>query len=251
MSKIVLESKKDQKGIKNPIVKDENGYYRVTLGAFNTFNNRKIYYRVTDLDKVVGPESIVGKRIKEGYLRAEYNHPEVPSDYAGLVRRTLEINPDRVCEHIKRIEVINTQRVEKGFNLPIYIIYGWVKPDGPYGKYIEDALNNPDINIAHSVRSVAKQSRIGSIIVRDIKLLSTWDYVTEPGYAIANQWYAAGLESASYDDLIIESEEDAEKILAALESNKDFIKCKDGECIINAVDEIRLDFRKERTLLDW
>jgi len=203
-SQIALGSK--AKGKKVDIIKDENGYYKVRLGAFNTYNQSGIFYHcnLSVLEFLKTDKSVLGRRLKNGMLRSEYQHPS----YKGMsteeqLRRALTIDLDRVCGHIKEVIFTVTDRTEKGYsNLPIIIIDGWVKPTGPYGKNLQEALDNPDENVAFSYRGPVRQKVVGTTLVRYVADVSTWDYVFEPGVKIASQWNAAGLEHRTEDDVI-------------------------------------------------
>lgn len=232
MSKIDLVTKREKQKEKESVIKDENGYYRVTFGRFNDYNANGIFYRVTDLEEVLGENSLFGKRLLNGYARSEWSHPDVsrlsPEE---LKRRTVTLDIDRICNHIKRLEVIPTGKESRDFNLPIYDIYGWVKPEGPYGDYLREQLDNPDSNTAYSIRSLVRQTKVGSIVVRDIVIISTWDVVYMPGIATANQWNAAGIE---HQDIIIEDNSEIVELRKGFESMD--TQCEDGKCILKALD---------------
>ena len=233
MSKIVLDSKKGNK--KTEIIKDENGYYKVTLGAFNTFNKSGIYYNVPDINKVLGPSSLVGRRIKEGILFAEVDHPDVSDCIANgdklcIANKTIKLNPNNKCCHIKKIEVEVTNRVEPGFKYPVTIIHGWVKPEGPKKEVIQDALDNPDSNVHFSVRSLVNERKVGKLRIRDVLLVSTWDYVVEGGVKYANQWFTAGVESM---DLIVDKQ-----LINDLVLGYENIECKDGQCVLKTLKDL-------------
>ena len=202
--KIELASKAKNKKV--DIIKDDNGYYKVRLGAFNTYNHSGMFYHCDNktLEFLKSDKSVIGRRLKNGMLRSEYQHP----DYKGMsgneqLRRALTINMDRVCGHIKEVTFNITDVTEKGWNkLPIIVIDGWVKPSGPYGKNLQEALDNPDENVAFSYRGPVMQKVVGTTLVRYVKDISTWDYVFEPGVKIATQWNAAGMEHRTSDDVI-------------------------------------------------
>jgi len=230
MTVLKLESKKDKKGIKQPIIKDENGYYKVVLGEFNTFNRSGIYYEVPDPVKVLGPGTLVHRRIENGILIAENGHPDVSNikDRAELSREVIKLRPENKIAHIKAIEIKNLGKVEPGFKYPVYRIYGWVKPEGPHKEILQEALENPDENVYFSIRSLVNQRRVGNIIIRTFILISTWDYVYEGGIANASQWNAAGVEDI---DLTVDLDPaSAEKLVSGFEGN-----CEDGKCVIDCI----------------
>jgi len=230
----VYQTKKLSKNIKDTIVKDDNGYYRVHMGRFNDYNSRGIFYRVTDIDAVLGEGSIVHRRLEEGLLRAELNHPDVKGLSGPAFRqRVLKIDLKNTIAHIKKIEVIPTGEINKEFNLPTYDVYGWIKPEAPLGDKLKDILENPDANLAMSIRSLVYQKRIGTTVVRDVVLVSTWDVVGEPGISKATQWTAAGLEESESLDGIIDSTEDIKELITAFEESA--TTCPDGKCVIDCL----------------
>jgi len=195
MADVVLESKKAKSG-KNSIVKDDNGYYKVTLGALNTYNANGIFYKIDSLERVTGPKSILGSRIQNGLLRAEVGHPDFTGlTGSALLNRIFKIDLNNVCGHIKSVEFIDQGRSEPGWSgYPIYIVKAWVKPTGPKAGILQAALDNEDENAAFSIRSAVTEKRVGSTIVRNVLEISTYDYVHEPGVPISSQWNAAGIE---------------------------------------------------------
>jgi len=187
---------------KQSVVKDEDGYYQVNLGAVNTYNNSGVFYKMSNLQYHLSPESILGFRIQEGILKAEHDHPDFNNlNQRDLVERIALLHPDRICGHIRKIQFTNTGRTERGWEkYPIYTVSGWIKPEGPYGQYLEEYLSNPNENVALSVRTMVHESNIGNIRVRDILEFSTWDYVHENGVTGSTQWHSVGIENKSYVD---------------------------------------------------
>jgi hypothetical protein len=243
---LVLESKKDKQKVKNTILKDDNGYYKVTLGAFNTFNASGIYYNVPDINKILGPGSMVHRRIDKGVLFAELDHPDL-SPYNGdrlkISQRVIKLDPSRKIAHIKKIEV-ETLPPETGFKNPIYKIYGWVRPEGPYKDILQEALENEDENVYFSVRSLVKERKVGSIRVRDVILVSTWDYVVEGGIHMAHQWNAAaGIESM---DLAVDIDD---KITEELINGYEYMDCDDGKCVIKTLKDAIV--KTKPLVLEW
>lgn len=206
MAKHKITSKKEGTG-KKGIVKDDNGYYKIILGAVNTYNASGIFYKINDITSITEAEdSILKMRLDDGLLRAEYKHP--PQDGMSnkdYINRLVTIDMDRVCAHIKAVEFVNTGKTEDGWEgYPIYITVGWVKPTGPFGKFLAEYLENEDENVSFSIRSILKAYWVGKIFVRDLSVgqVSTWDFVGEHGIQArkqsgvlgATQWSAAGIE---------------------------------------------------------
>jgi len=238
----VIESSVSSTDKKRSIIKNKEGYYRVTFGKLNTYTDSGIYYRVTDVDEALGAKSLVGKRIDKGLLRGEYTHPDVEGlTETELKRRTVWLELDNVAAHIQKIEIIDTGKTEPGFKNNILEIYGWVKPEGSKGEHLKEMLENPVANVAFSIRSLVYQHTVGSITIREVVIISTWDLVHEPGVGSATQWNSVGVESM---DTNITKEE-----LADLRSgfeNSDL--CKDGVCIVESLDTA---IKNNNPLLNW
>jgi len=226
---------------KSSIIKDDNGYYRVAFGKLNAFNKTgRVYFRVPDHDLVFGPNSVLGKRLDAGLLRNEYGHRDL-SKFIGntsvLISNILKIDEDRICSHTKSIEIKRLGYTEQGFSKEALDIFGWVRPEGPYGKYLEQALSNEDANVAFSIRSHCNLKIINGIQIYDIISISTWDYVINPGYAEATKFHAAGLQD---ENMIIEENKGGntiittdDNIVAGLQNEN--IDCKDGKCMIESI----------------
>ena len=62
-----------KKGVTKP---DENGYYTLVIAGLNTHNNSKSwYYTAEGVRELFGPGSLLHRRVANGCLRAEVNHP--------------------------------------------------------------------------------------------------------------------------------------------------------------------------------
>lgn len=205
MNTTVMKSKVEKKK-QNSVVKDENGFYRVKLGRLNTYNLNGIFYKVNNLEALINnPRSVIHDRIENGLLKAEVSHPKFkdndgePLRGDALIQAIFEIDLDNVCVAIKKLEFIKTGKTESGWaNFPIIDVFGWVKPIEPKGHYVKDALEDPDINLAWSIRSAVTEDRIGGMLVRTVLDISTWDMVDSSGVKGSNQWQAAGVEKRNY-----------------------------------------------------
>ena len=217
----VLTSKVEKQN-KKSVVKDDNGFYRVKLGRLNTYNENGVFYKVENLDALLNnPNSILHNRIENGLLKAEVKHPSFKDEYGNpltgdaLIQAIFEIDLDNVCLSIKKLEFINSGKTEKGWaNYPIYETYGWVKPIEPKGHYVKDALDDPDINLAFSIRSAVTEQYIGGTLIRTIIDISTFDMVDLPGISGSSQWTGMGIEKRTYSGL-----------------NDDGVICLNGVCV--------------------
>jgi len=235
MSSTKLVSKKEKQGIKNVVIVDENGYYKMLLGAFNTYNRAGIFYRIKDPSSLLLEKTILNRRITEGTLRSEEEHPDYKDmSNKEIIARTIFLDNKNVCAHIKAVEFINTNKCEPGWNgYNITNVYAWIKPTGIHGPILKESLDNEDENVFFSVRSLVRQHYIGTTCVRDIVDVSTWDHVYEGGVERSSQWNAAGIESISacVDGLCRQD-------LETMSVGNEKLDCSDGKCLLRIVDTL-------------
>ena len=251
---ITIGTKIKDKDLSTTYEKDDEGYYKVRLGRLNAFNRQGTYYRVNDLNKVIGPNSVFSNRIIEGYLRSEVGHPEAIRDamkipnleekVKALTRAILFINQENVCAHLKEITFVPTGKTELGFSNEITEVYGWVKPSGVKKDVLREALENPSENAAFSIRSLVRNSISNGRMIKDVIQISTWDYVYEPGVAGSSKWGGAGIEEMDFE-LPNVSKENLESMLdIGLES-----QCVDGKCLIDSLKNFYNDSLTKKWLL--
>ena len=131
-SKVVFSSVKVTKNIPNKdLMCDENGYYTINLGALNVFNSSGAYYKLKGAEQLFVASSILMRRIKNGFLKAEVGHPKknsgmTMSDY---MNRILTINPENVCAHIKEVWLEETVIKDGNSAENLVLIVGKVKPN--------------------------------------------------------------------------------------------------------------------------
>lgn len=192
-----------KRGVLKPMA-DGSGYTRMNAGGFNIPNRSGIVYRLNQyLKECMGPDSDLNRRVSEGQVYCELGHP--PQYFMerinGMVVRTQiteifqwinrlrTIEMPNVCGHIRKIHWEMTGRDTDPVYNEVEII-----PFGAYKDWTADALTNPDINFALSLRSVTKPQKMGDM-VREVEYLSTYDAVVEQGVLRACKHLSAGLES--------------------------------------------------------
>jgi len=189
--------------------KDDRGYYYVTLGALNIFNSANEFYI---LDKSVEDlftkdSSVLMRRLKAGYLKGEVGHPKLEQGMSReqFFARNMRIDERNVCVHIRDIILEETDQ-DSGFGdgSKIVMVSGWIKPSGPHADALERDLENPDVNVAFSIRSFTKNNVVNGVVVKRIGQVITWDWVTEPGIKAANKWTKLGIESKDITTLDLE-----------------------------------------------
>ncbi len=188
----VLLNGTNKKGL---LRKDESGYYECALGAFNTYNSQDQYYPLLDSVKAMfEPGGSLRRRLDSGLCKGEMGHPspERNQSVVDFIKRVLVIDPARVAVHIKAV-TLQPMRDETGKE--IVLAMGQVKPTGPFGDGVEKSLSNPEENAAFSIRSLADEKYANSRVEKHVSLIVTWDYVSEPGIAVANKFRTPTLES--------------------------------------------------------
>ena len=175
---------------------DENGYYKVVLGAIGVNNSvGEHYVDSPEVRNQFESNSTLMRRIKSGLLRGEYGHPDpsqypTPMAFEGRVRR---IQEDRVCMHISKVWLESIEYEGK----PVTAIVGMIKPCGPYGNALKESLDNPNENVTFSGRYYSNIGVKAGVVQRSIHTVATWDYVSEPGIAISQKYMSPDLEEHS------------------------------------------------------
>lgn len=173
---------------------DGNGYYTVVLGALGVQNSvGEEYVNTAKARSTFEQNSSLMRRISQGLLRGEWGHPD-PSQYPNMMlfdKRVRTIKEDRISHHISAIWL---EKVEyMGMN--VLGILGKIRPSGPFGPALKDALENPNENVTFSGRYFSNISKEGGRIQREIHTVATWDFVSEPGIAQSSKYASPTLES--------------------------------------------------------
>lgn len=183
---------------------DGKGYTKMNAGGFNIPNRGGIVYRFNDyLRESMGEDSDLNRRVSDGQVYCELGHPPqyfmeringvivrtAITEIFQWINRLRTIEMPNVCAHIRKIH----WEMTGGPTDPVYNSIE-LCPFGTYKDWTADALANPDINFAVSLRSVIKPQKMGSM-VREVEYLSTYDVVVEQGVLRACKHLTAGLES--------------------------------------------------------
>jgi hypothetical protein len=132
---------------------DADGYYPVVMGALNTYNSAGQYYPLGPAQSLFQSSSAFMRRVATGNLRGECGHPrkqvgETDRDFAVRLNDVYEPN---VSHHIRRVWLEDGHRDEAG--RPIVLIMGEVRPCGPRGPALKDALDNRFEDVCFSIRA--------------------------------------------------------------------------------------------------
>lgn len=168
--------------------KDDQGYYKVILGAVNTYNSAGEYYGDHYVEDLFSPNTYIGHMLAKGALMGEVNHPQfVPgmSNFDFFMRNN-RIDQLNASHLIKNIEIVDSGKMEGG--RPKKFIVGWVKPleSTKGGKILKELLDTPEANVCFSIRCVIDPSSSKNDM--KIKTVITFDWVDLPGIAEANKF---------------------------------------------------------------
>ena len=185
--------------IANKTKPDAAGYYKVLLGALNIYNSEGKFYEATEaVLNLFNASSSLMTRLKDGALKAEVMHPQATPGMSkrDYIKRIVQIDESKVCGHFNKIEVDTKPTYIKSQKEPVYLVYGWVKPQGVFGNALKSDLDNPESNTAFSIRSLTKERDMAGIRVKTLLHIVTWDWVNIPGIEVAKKSFTASLEDA-------------------------------------------------------
>ena len=174
-------------GISRP---DQDGYHTMPIAVLGVDSRNGTYYEISNfVDQMTSKDSRFNILLTDGNLYGEYGHPNlIGLSPEAQLQRLLHIDEKQVSHHFK--SVATGAVLENGGKL----INGVVKPFGPYGNSLKDNLENPFMNTAFSLRSIAGARQDGNISRRSVKKLVTFDAVTAGGYEAAAKRYSPSTE---------------------------------------------------------
>lgn len=195
---------------------DAAGYYEICIGGFNIENAGRAFYPMIEGVKSLFLESSeLMRRVKNGQQRSEYGHPkrQPGESMQSYMARCNRIEETMICSTIKQLDLEEMKERDPRTGRAVIAVIARLKPTGPYGDALAKQLENPDENVAFSVRSFT-DDRLGpdGRMWKNVRKIVTWDYVTEPGIAIATKYGTPSLES--HQDLIVDPDEIREAIRA-------------------------------------
>lgn len=199
---------------------DAQGRYDMVLGALEYPNSVGDIYTLKSAQEFFKPGSSLMRRVGKGQLRSEYGHPKkLPGQSENeYLTRILTIEETLVCAHISDIYIDFDGVRDPETGNKIIAIRGKIKPSGPYGSVLKEMLDDPNQNVAFSIRSLTLNRQVGYRQHKDFTQIVTWDYVNEPGLAPANKYAVPTLESHSLDLETIEALAKNEQNLISTES---------------------------------
>lgn len=128
------------------ILKDKDGYYTMPFFVFDKpSTNGKLYETNHMIDCLTNPGHRFYRTLMGRKLYGEHGHP-ITSDFDRLTK----IKEKNIA---KFIEAVWSDTLADGSMVGMYKF----KPFGPYGKYYEQALEDPDTNGSCSIRIIAAE----------------------------------------------------------------------------------------------
>jgi len=191
-----------------------DGVYRVPLGALAAYNTSGDFYTYDDdVKKLFSDNSDLKKRVENGYMKSEYNHPDVSGlGRTEMFKRILAIDVDKVCCTIVALYITPKQvngRTE-------YIIDGDIVPSGPYGEILKEELDNKHLNVAFSIRALTKNvTNADGTLTKKLLHAITFDYVSQCGIPSANTHsslesdVARSIDPDTLKDILVDMKSDA------------------------------------------
>lgn len=176
---------------------DKDGYYDQPIGGMSIFNSAGHFYTAEPAAlRLFENSSAFMRRVKRGALRGEVDHPEwvkgmSESEYAA---RMMTIDPRNVCVHFSEI-YLDFKNFKNADGTPIVAIRGKFKPSGVHGDMLQKQIDNGKENVCFSIRAFTMDSHQRGIRMRTLEEIVTFDYVNEPGIAIAEKYKSPVLES--------------------------------------------------------
>lgn len=188
---------KGKAGILTP---DADGYYELIVGGINCFNSCGEYYAMAkSVEDLFKSSSTFMRKIKSGKLYGELEHPEFTRgmDKDGYIRRIYQIDSRNVICQFKDIwlDLDFGKKHPEHKNPQLIAIMAKVIPHGVHEKILRDSLNNKFINPCFSIRSITNNYYHRGTLIKEIDDIITFDYVSEGGIPIANEWDSPALES--------------------------------------------------------
>lgn len=211
MSKIAIGSVQTISAMTKNIEPDEEGYYTQIIGGLNMFNSAGEYYIHTpEVEALFKQGSFHRQLVISAALYGEAGHPKLEPGMTTeeYIRRIRKVYENNIAVHFKEIWLEKTNKYEKGFNRPIYLIWGKVKPFGKNGLIVKDALETPSVNSAFSIRSFTKNYKENGVTFKELKYIVTFDFVVEPGIRFANKVNSVAMEDI--EDVVVDTDNEEE-----------------------------------------
>lgn len=180
---------------------DADGYYEMPIGAFNCENSMGEVYTKDNIDQLFSSSGDLMRKVNAGKLYGEWGHPHQHHGESddNFMARASSVNDKDTCAFFKSIW--NDDRVARdfvqcrGINVNSVITFAKLKPMGAKWETLQRALDDPNCNIAFSVRNLGKDRIYRGKTYVSVQEIITWDAVGEQGVGCAEKHAALHLES--------------------------------------------------------
>lgn len=202
---------------------DNDGYYTMVIGALDFYNSRGQYYTYAGAQKLFEESSPFMRRVREGSLYGECGHPRQDGmNNRDFMNRIMDVRENNIACHFRRVYLDN-KSVKGPDGRNAIAIMAEVKPAGPMGQALKEALENPSQNVCFSIRSLTQDEMVRGTVHKNLRTIMTFDWVAEPGISIARKWSSPSLESltechTTFNDMLMVSRESVGSV--GMESNQ-------------------------------
>lgn len=196
---------------------DDKGYFEFVLGAFDILNARGEFYPFTDqLKGLFAPGSSLHRRIHGspgrtgGNLKGEFDHPSLQPGQSldSFIARWKSINTANIAVHIKSVR-LEWSKDDNGRN--IVLVYGMIKASGARSSGVDSVFTNTEENAAMSGRFICDPVMVNGVRNKRITEVITWDFVNEPGIAVASKYSTPTMESLEGGEFTLDILDRAER----------------------------------------
>jgi len=234
--------------LSNSVSLEDNGRYKVVVGAYNVNSLNGTYYIMSDtVREVYEPNSVLQQRVKGGDVKSELNHPPfLPGmDVTTYLERLMTIEESNVCNIITELKLDSTPTKIPGHADKMFLVKAIIEPYGEKANELKASLDNSNSNTAYSVRGLNYSKEMNGMLYKEIHTVNTYDFVKNPGISVAkkSEWSKLSLESVSTDlssrdiDSILNRLDARDQIATEAESmfikqvRDSIIGCDDNSCI--------------------
>ncbi len=182
----------NKRGVLKP---DSDGYYQLVIGGLNVFNSKNQFYTLEGAKELFDSSSIFMRRIQRGAVKGEVGHPvrEAWMSDTDYIARLYEMRETNTCVHIADI-ILDMSYGNSNGQPGVVAIIGKLTPSGPHGPALEKALLNPHENVCFSLRGITNDYFANGRYNKTLDQIICWDWVTEPGIAVAEKYKSPSLE---------------------------------------------------------
>ncbi|MBO7626003.1 MAG: hypothetical protein J6S93_00420 [Paludibacteraceae bacterium] len=162
---------------------DANGVYKgipLTVIGINSRNN-VCYDKNSVIDCLTNENSRFVMNLRSGDLEGEWGHPLLDPDPKKMLSRLLYLDRTKVSHHFTKVYAKDTGNGS-------LIVYGDVKPSGPYGKDLKANFEDATRNASFSLRAATIPTKTeNNVIYKRMLAMFTFDAVDGPGYVEASK----------------------------------------------------------------